>query len=150
MKYRQATIATPSEVCNCEYHVIIHPVSGVYPPCLYNESVELAHNSKGETNYMIKKPDPDREIVMEDDGFFIEKVPAELKGYDNHNSYIVHYCPSMYWKIYVEEVFMSEYGACSHCLEEIPPGLIALWKMHNWQYIQNHPTTAYPEACNSA
>ena len=133
----QLTVPLPAEVCDCEFHATIHPVSGVYPPCIYDDSVELAYNSKGETHYMLHKTDPDREIVMEDGDFFIEKVPKDLNPFDKHDSYIMHYCPEKYWKVYVDEVYMNEHGVCSHCLNEIPPGLIALWKMHNWQYIQD-------------
>ena len=142
-------VQNAKEQCFCESHCVLHPVSGVYPLCVYNEQVELAVNSKGQTSYMVPKPpEPDKEVVMEDGGFFIEKVPDKQKIFDKHESYIMHYCPSLYWKCHVDEVFMIAHGVCSHCMGTIPSGLIALWKLHNWQYIQDGISST-TEACSA-
>ena len=138
------------EDCLCENHCVLHPISGVYPPCAYNDQVGLAYDSKGNTDYgVMKQPEPDREVVMEDGGFLIEKVPEGISNWDKHDSYIMHFCPSLYWKVYLDEGIMLAEGVCIHCMEVVPPGLIALWKMHNWSYIQNG-ISATVEACSSA
>jgi hypothetical protein len=125
--------------CDCEYHATIHPTSGVYPLCIYNDHPELFTDSKGSSSHSVMKgPDEhDKVTVMEDGNFCIVKDPEhDPNGYDKHESWIMHYCPSVYWKVYVEEHFMNTNGVCKHCYEVVPPGLIALWKLHNWQYIQ--------------
>ncbi len=127
----------PVEECNCEHHCILHPVSKAYPMCIYSENPELAVNSKGQTTHTVPKlTKPDNEVVMQDEGFFIEKA-EEGNPWDNHDSYITHFCPAMYWKVYLDEGFMLKEGICIACMGVVPPGLIALWKMHNWSYLQS-------------
>ncbi len=123
------------EGCQCEYHCTIHPVSGAYPLCQHTDNPELIVNSQGQTSYWaLKPPEPDREVLMTDGEFFIEKTPDNSGNL--HNSSIMHYCPRRYWNIYINEAFMLDEGICIDCMKVVPPGLIALWKMHNWQYIQ--------------
>ena len=125
--------------CKCETHTKLHPTNGVYPPCKYSMDVELFVNSKGDSNYTIKKaPMNDPEKVMEKDGWFIEKTKPFLKANGASKlSWFGHYCSSLHWKVYLDEKFLMEEGCCSYCMEKAPPGLIALWKMHNWDYLQS-------------
>ena len=131
----------PKETCECEFHALIHKSSGDSPPCKYDEQVELYVNSKGySTASDTKEPEPAKIVVMEDNGFFIDKNPEAYKSiHDPHESWVGHYCPVLFWKTYLDEKAMMEYGVCIHCMTEVPPGLIALWKMHNWDYLQNSP-----------
>jgi hypothetical protein len=126
-----------TELCGCKQHCLLHPASEVYPPCQYNERSELYVNSKGESTFSIAKPPhPDPVKVMEEDGWFIEKEVLMHTHHDPHNSWIGHYCPSLKWKVYMNEKFMMDEGLCTYCYEVVPPGFIALWQLHNFEYIQ--------------
>ncbi len=139
-------IASKTEQCQCQHHCGIHPASGVYPPCNYAEVQEIVVNSKGDSNFSVKKrPEPDKVVLMEDDGWFVEKNCITSQNFSLHESWIGHYCPTMLWKTYLNETIMMAEGVCSHCMQKVPPGLIALWKMHNWEYLQN--STTHGEAC---
>ena len=145
------TYADEKEKCECEHHVVIHPVSGGYPPCMYAEVQEIVVNSKGDSNFTVKKrSEPDKVTLMEDNGWFVEKNDQDLSGMSTlHQSWIGHYCPTLLWKIYLNETIVMAEGVCSHCMKKVPPGLIALWKMHNWEYLQNSPHHGdeWEEAC---
>lgn len=140
-KMTQATLA--KEECQCEHHTLLHPVSGVYPPCAYGELQEIVTNSKGDNNFTLQKqPEPDKIVLIEDNGWFIEKNTDPGAGVETtpHESWIGHYCPALFWKVYLDEKAMMKYGVCIRCMTEVPPGLIALWKMHNWDYLQTGHT----------
>jgi len=158
--YNSPTVPVPEPeptVCACEYHSIIHPADGIYPLCIYNDHPELFTDDKGGSTHLVMKgPDEaPKEIVHEDGNFCIVKDPDhDPHGYDKPESWVMHSCPTVYWKIYIDEYFMNTHGVCKHCYSEVPSGLIALWKMHNWQYIQDGgmpgEDLAADQACSSA
>lgn len=131
-------VAKSKTECQCEYHCVVHPASEVYPHCQYNDNEPVfVDTNKNIINNSISPVEYTKEIVMEDGSFFIEKNNNDSKNFDKHESWVMHYCSSLYWKVIVVEEYMIKYGKCKNCHEDVPPGLIALWKMHNWDYLQN-------------
>jgi hypothetical protein len=74
--------------------------------------------------------------LFEEDGFMIETHTDDFDDLRLEDSWVAHYCPSKHWKMTMDTTYMTTYGVCHHCFTEIPPGIIALWKMHNWDDIQ--------------
>ncbi len=60
-----------------------------------------------------------------------EVESAELK------SYIVHDCPNWAVRKYWWMVLIMD-KACTTCHKHPPNGMLGLWKLHNWQYIQSN------------
>jgi hypothetical protein len=84
-------------------------------------------------------------VLFEEDGWFIEAHPDVDEGLKtSQESWVAHYCPSVHWKVYIDPAFMTTYGVCDECYEHIPPGIIALWKMHNWDDIQQSGPAPVP------
>jgi hypothetical protein len=121
-------------------------------PCIYAEHPSIITNlTEHEENTIlpisIVTTGVETKILFKKDGFMIETHPDH--GSANH-SWVTHYCPSKHWKMSMDEAYMVTYGVCHHCYTEIPPGIIALWKLHNWDDIQQSGPaplprpTAYP------
>ena len=129
-------VATPPRIeCECKHHCLVHPTSGNYPRCQYDGVNPLWTTPKKDPCTLDPPPYIEKEIVMEDGDFFIEKYKeqVEIDNGDKHESWVMHYCPTFYWKVFVNEHDMIKYGMCDLCNQVIPPGLIALWKLHNWE-----------------
>ena len=151
MSAANGLVTLDKEECCCAQHVSIHATSGPLGPCLYAETVVPLINSKGQAKYeTIHSPKPALVKVMEEDGWFIEKCPGLTPT--KRQSWIGHYCPSVKWKIHINEIHLEKYGVCQQCINEPPPGIIALWKMHNFDFIQAGGLDAIDvgEACSSA
>ena len=120
--------------CNCvEHATIVTPKSPQV--CQYSEAVVVLPNPQGD--WGIEDEPPAAPIrVMEEDGFWIEKRPDNNKTYDQHESWVLHFCPHTQWSNCLDEEHMMKHGQCFHCNETVPPGIIALWTMHNWEYLQ--------------
>jgi hypothetical protein len=117
-------------------------------PCKWADHVQLITDltektkdiliSEVGTNYESK-------ILFEEDGFMIETHTDEFDDLKLEDSWISHYCPSKHWKMTMDSAYMATYGVCHHCFTEIPPGIIALWKLHNWDDIQQSGPAPVPK-----
>ena len=120
--------------CNCVEHATIVTPETTHV-CQYDIRLPILPNPQGDWHIEGELPaEPIR--VMEKDGFWIEKAPDNDKTYDPHESRVAHFCPHTQWKSFLDEEHMMKYGQCFHCHQTVPPGIIALWMMHNWDYLQ--------------
>ena len=134
----------PSSQCECVLHALI-AIGSNFPPCAFAEAPEIVSASAALAPppsapglpKLIVEPHPEPIKLMEEDGFFIEQRPYNNKMYDKHESWVMHYCPSMYAAVQQEDIFMMKNEVCHRCCMTIPPGVIALWKLHNWDALQN-------------
>ncbi len=140
--------------CGCPNHTIIHVTATATTPCKWNETAPLYKDSKDiptPTDIFSATKQPvslnlDFKLLFEEDGFMIETHPDKEKDVmlPVSDSWVTHYCPSLHWKVFMDSGYMSKYGLCHHCMEKIPTGVIALWKMHNWDALQNMDSLDFP------
>lgn len=77
-----------------------------------------------------------RETLFTDGDWTIMGVPADQHSWD----WVWHKCPwKKNWALKQKSLSiwtMDTHTHCPHCGEEIPEGVMALWKMNNWDALQ--------------
>jgi hypothetical protein len=143
MAQKTVSLYEDTEDCQCYAHSLISPASNQHPPCKFAEQPSLYETPLPFGEYpdkYVRKMDPT--ILVKIDGFAIERG-ADPGGHglgatwDSGISWITHLCPAVFWKIVIDSQWALKNEVCFSCNTEIPTGIIALWKMHNFDKIKN-------------
>ncbi len=133
-------VADGADGCACQHHAIIAPASGQFPHCKFSEQLSLYETPMSFGTYPNKYVNQTNPIVlMKLDGFAIEKNTPNAGGeiYNQTASWVTHLCPTAQWKIVIDSQWVLKNETCFACSMEVPPGIIALWKMHAWESLKD-------------
>ena len=128
--------------CECPTHATVLDPANIKLRCKWEELPVLTIDSKifAIDDLLVEIPEFELETLFEAEGFSIEKYVDEQSL---RNSWVWHYCPSKHWKVIIVDEFLLTEGVCQECYAKVPAGVIALWKMHNWEFLQTYDPPAY-------
>jgi len=130
-------LISPNNSCDCSRCARIYdPVNGSRRCHLFDGKAPIYRKSTDKfatttaDQVLAQKVRPER--VFEEDGWWIERVLE----FPEDGSWVAHYCPSAHVKISPDVYTMVNHGVCHYCCMTVPPEIIALWKLHNWDALQ--------------